>query len=107
MHPTERAHDGPPIGPGVLGREAALGIAASDVQGRWLRPSRRMHGKKGGNVNLILPPKDAAKVLRCDERTVRNRIRRGAIKHVIVNGGSGTGVRYLVDLTKEYGIGGD
>lgn len=57
-------------------------------------------------MNLILPPKDAAKVLRCDERTIRNRIRRGAIKNVISNGGNGTGVRYLIDLTKEYGIGG-
>ena len=55
-------------------------------------------------MNLILPPKDVAKVLGCSERTVRNRIRRGAIKNVIGNGGSGTGARYLVDMTKEYGI---
>ena len=55
-------------------------------------------------MNLILPPKDAAKVLRCDEKTVRRRIRNGAIKNVITNGGTGRGVRYLIDLTKEYGI---
>ena len=55
-------------------------------------------------MNLILTPKEAAKVLGCAERTIRNRIRKGAIKHVITNGSNGAGIRYLVDLTKEYGI---
>lgn len=57
-------------------------------------------------MNLILTPKQAAPILQCDERTVRNRIRRGAIKNVIDNGcGIGNhGSRYLIDMTKEYGM---
>ena len=55
-------------------------------------------------MNMLLTPKKAADVLQCDEKTVRNRIRRGAIKNVITNGGERNGVRYLIDMTKEYGI---
>ena len=55
-------------------------------------------------MNLILPPKEAAKVLGCDEKTVRRRIRRGAIKSVITNGCDGRSVRYLIDMTREYGL---
>ena len=55
-------------------------------------------------MNLILTPKQAAPILQCDEKTVRNRINRGVIKNVITNGGDGSGVRYLIDMTKEYGI---
>lgn len=55
-------------------------------------------------MNLLVTPKEAAAILKCDEATVRNRIRRGAIKNVITNGGEGRGRRYLIDLTKEYGL---
>ena len=55
-------------------------------------------------MNLLATTKQAAAILQCDEQTVRNRIRRGAIKNVITNGSEGKGIRYLVDMTKEYGI---
>ena len=55
-------------------------------------------------MNLLMTPKQAAAVLQCHERTVCNRIRSGAIKNVITNGGRGNGVRYLIDMTREYGL---
>lgn len=55
-------------------------------------------------MNLILTPREAAPILKCDEKTIRRRINRGAIKNVITNGASKNGVRYLIDMTKEYGI---
>ena len=55
-------------------------------------------------MNLLMKPKDAAVVLQCDEKTIRHRIRKGVIKNVITNGGEKNGVRYLIDMTKEYGM---
>lgn len=55
-------------------------------------------------MNWLLSPREAAVVLRCDEKTVRNRIRDGCITHVITNGHEGPGVRYLIDMTREYGF---
>ena len=57
-------------------------------------------------MNLFLTPQEAAAVLKCDERTIRRRIREGRIANVITNGASGRGVRYLIDMTKEFGING-
>ena len=54
-------------------------------------------------MNLILPPKGVAEIFDVHEKTVCNRIKRNEIKNVI-RLGEGHGVRYLVDLTKEYGI---
>lgn len=51
-----------------------------------------------------MTPKQAALVLNCNEKTIRLRIRRGTIKNVITNGGHKNGVRYLIDMTKEFGI---
>ena len=58
-------------------------------------------------MNVFMSPKKAARVLGIDERTVRNRIRNGAIKHVFTNGGDGAGVRYIIDMTREFGITGE
>lgn len=55
-------------------------------------------------MHLIVTTKQAAEILHCSEATIRNRIKRGAIKNVITNGGKGRGIRYLIDLTKEYGL---
>ena len=55
-------------------------------------------------MNLLLPPKEAAPLIKCDEKTVRRRIKDGRIKNVVTNGCTGHGVRYLIDMTKEYGI---
>lgn len=55
-------------------------------------------------MNVLMTPKEAAAVLKVDERTVRNRIRRGSIKNVVTNGMDGHGVRYLIDMTREFGI---
>lgn len=55
-------------------------------------------------MNVFMTPKQAAAVLQCDEKTVRKRIKRGTIKNVITNGESKSGVRYLIDMTREYGI---
>ena len=54
-------------------------------------------------MNLILPPKGVAEILGVCETTVCNRIRRKEIVNVFQLG-EGHGVRYLVDMTKEYGI---
>ncbi len=56
------------------------------------------------DMNLLLTPQEAAAVLKCDEKTVRRRIREGRISNVITNGAGGKGVRYLIDMTKEFGI---
>lgn len=55
-------------------------------------------------MNLLLPPRQAARVLGCHEKTLRRRILDGNVKNVITNGYTGNGVRYLIDMTKEYGI---
>ena len=55
-------------------------------------------------MNLLLPPRRAAEVLGVGERTVRNRIRSGAITNVVGNGRSDRGARHLIDMTREYGI---
>lgn len=55
-------------------------------------------------MNLLATPKEAAGILKCTEATIRRRIREGAIKNIITNGSDGHGVRYLIDLTKEYGL---
>ncbi len=55
-------------------------------------------------MNLFLPPKKAAYVLGMNERTLRERIRRGAIEHVVDNGCTGSSVRHFIDMTREFGI---
>ncbi len=55
-------------------------------------------------MHVFMKPAQAAKVLGIHELTVRNRIRSGAIKNVVTNGCEGNGIRYLIDMTKEFGI---
>ena len=55
-------------------------------------------------MHVFMTVDEAAALLKCDRRTVTNRIRRGVITNVITNGCTGTGVRYIIDMTKEFGI---
>ena len=55
-------------------------------------------------MHLLMTPKETASVLKVTEATVRRRIRNGSIKNIIGNGAEGHGTRYLIDMTKEFGM---
>ena len=55
-------------------------------------------------MHVFMDTREVAAMLHVTPATVRKRIREGVITSVVANGGRGSGRRYIVDVTREFGI---